>query len=426
MSKGNNVSKGVTMKKALKGIAGTFLALPFLIGMGSLYIANMVRFAVKKEEDIYVYELNKLLQSSNVNDKKRIISYLNEILYNNDKHTAEYEVAKNYLNKDIMPLYKCLTSIDEDLKNNTKALLINMLKSKNQDIKNIAERIVRCYLGSDNNNLSDDAKTLLISMFKDENPDIKTAAERIIKSCFGARNFRLKANSITLLTEMFKSTNINMKNAAKGIVSSKDCEVWLRSDDFRLKSSLVSLFTTMLKNEEIIGTVEKIVKECLESNDIKLKANTIALLAEMLKDENTGEYEVAKTLLNKNDKLIDKIQDGLSKMLDNEDTKGNAIKILKNAFEGATQNEEDMRGKEIPHKKGFLVKNLDDLEVIEKDSSIELLLKKMFDKNETKGLAIKVINYLESKNLYSDELREYFSEKNKNDNVEVLDQEEVF
>ena len=407
MSKGNNVSKGVTMKKALKGIAGTFLALPFLIGMGSLYIANMVRFAVKKEEDIYVYELNKLLQSSNVNDKKRIISYLNEILYNNDKHTAEYEVAKNYLNKDIMPLYKCLTSIDEDLKNNTKALLINMLKSKNQDIKNIAERIVRCYLGSDNNNLSDDAKTLLISMFK-------------------ARNFRLKANSITLLTEMFKSTNINMKNAAKGIVSSKDFEVWLRSDDFRLKSSLVSLFTTMLKNEEIIGTVEKIVKECLESNDIKLKANTIALLAEMLKDENTGEYEVAKTLLNKNDKLIDKIQDGLSKMLDNEDTKGNAIKILKNAFEGATQNEEDMRGKEIPHKKGFLVKNLDDLEVIEKDSSIELLLKKMFDKNETKGLAIKVINYLESKNLYSDELREYFSEKNKNDNVEVLDQEEVF
>jgi len=304
---GNNVSERVTAKKVIKGLFGVVAALPFLIGMGSLYIANMVRFAAKKEEDIYAYELNKLLQSGNANDKKQAIYFLEKILANG-KSTVKYNAAKNFLIKDIRPLYTCLGSTDEKLKNDTKELLTNMLKN--------------------------------------EDPDIKAVAERI-------------------------------------------------------------------------------VKECLESNDLKLKANTIALLAEMLKDENTDEYEVAKTLLNKNDKLIDKIQDGLSKMLDNEDTKGNAIKILKNAFEGATKDEEDFLENKILHKKGFLVKNLDDLEVIEKDSSIELLLKKMFDKNETKDLAIKVINYLESKNLYSDELREYFSEKNKNDNIEALDQEEV-
>lgn len=304
---GNNVSERVTAKKVLKGIVGTFLALPFLIGMGSLYIANMVRFAAKKEEDIYAYELNKLLQSGNANDKKQAISFLEEILANG-KSTVKYNAAKNFLSKDIRPLYTCLGSTDEKLKNDTKELLTNMLKNEDPDIKAVADKIVR---------------------------------------------------------------------------------------------------------------------DCLASGNRTLKANTIALLADMLKDENTDEYEVAKTLLNKNDKLIDKIQDGLSKMLDNEDTKGNAIKILKNAFEGATKNEEDFFENKIPHKKGFLIKNLDNLKEIKKDSSTELLLKKMFDKPETKDLAIKVINYLKSKNLYSDELREYFSEKNKNGDVGVLDQEEV-
>ena len=304
---GNNVSERVTAKKVLKGIVGTFLALPFLIGMGPLYIANMIRFAAKKEEDIYAYELNKLLQSGNANDKKQAIYFLEKILANG-KSTVEYNAAKNFLSKDIRPLYTCLGSTDDKLKNGTKKLLTNMLKNEDPDIKAVADKIVR---------------------------------------------------------------------------------------------------------------------DCLASGNRTLKANTIALLAEMLKDENTGEYEVAKTLLNKNDKLIDKIQDGLSKMLDNEDTKGNAIKILKNAFEGATKDEEDFFENKILHKKGFLVKNLDDLEVIEKDSSIELLLKKMFDKSETKDLSIKVLKYLDSKNLYSDELRKYFSEKNKNGDVEVLDQEEV-
>lgn len=219
-------------------------------------------------------------------------------------------------------------------------------------------------------------------MLKNEDPDIKAIANGIIKNCFVAR-------------------------------------------DFRLKPSLVALFTTMLKNEDTIGTAEEIIKKCLESNDLKLKASTIALLTDMLDRENTDEYEVAQTLLEGNVELVDKIQGVLSEMLDNKDTKDNAIKILKNAFEGATQSEEDFYEKEIPHKKGFLVKNLDDLEVIEKDSSTELLLKNMLYKNETKYLAIEVINYLDSKNLYSDELREYFSEKNKNDNIEALDQEEV-
>ena len=111
VSKGNNVSKGVTMKKALKGIAGTFLALPFLIGMGSLYIANMVRFAVKNEEDIYVYELNKLFQSNNINDRKRAISYLNEMISGHKESPAEYNAAVRSLNENVEFFQNCLENL---------------------------------------------------------------------------------------------------------------------------------------------------------------------------------------------------------------------------------------------------------------------------------------------------------------------------
>lgn len=112
VSEENNVSERVTAKKVLKGIAGIFLALPFLIGMGFLYIANMVRFAAKKEEDIYAYELNKLLQSSlqsnNVKDKEQAISYLNDMISKNKnknkEDSVEYNAAKSFLRKNISPV----------------------------------------------------------------------------------------------------------------------------------------------------------------------------------------------------------------------------------------------------------------------------------------------------------------------------------
>ena len=97
MSKGNNVSEGDIAKKVIKGLFGMVAALPFLIGMGTLFIGSLIRFAAKKEEDIYAYELNNLLQSDDVEDKKQAISHLSKMLAKNKNIFAEDKQPSNIM-----------------------------------------------------------------------------------------------------------------------------------------------------------------------------------------------------------------------------------------------------------------------------------------------------------------------------------------
>ena len=147
VSEGNNVPERVTAKKVLKGIAGIFLAIPFLIGMGLLYIANIVRFAAKKEEDIYAYDLNKLLQS-NVEDTREVISSLSKAFCNRDPN--EFINAKKFLidKNNIDKIRDCLFYTNNDIKIGTIKLLTEMLKSLDKEIKGAVEKIIKERNGS--------------------------------------------------------------------------------------------------------------------------------------------------------------------------------------------------------------------------------------------------------------------------------------
>ena len=288
----NNVSKGVTAKKVLKGMVGVVLALPFLACMGTLYIANIVRFAVKNEEDIYVYELNKLFQSNNSNDRKRAIFYLNEMISKHKEGSVEYNATVRFLNENTEIFKLCLESKDCKLFDGTTKFLTEVSKNKCEKTKHDVKSIIVNCLNSTDNIKNGNATKILTEMLKNENNNTKSfgcgiikleGVSEIIQRFLGSESESddLKSNTIYLLTEMLK--NNETQATAEGIV--KGC---IKSDNAQSMINTIGLLTALSKDKNIQTTVVQIVKNCLGQEDSKLRSNAIKLLTNMLKSENTN------------------------------------------------------------------------------------------------------------------------------------------
>lgn len=280
---GNNVSERVTAKKVLKGIVGTFLALPFLIGMGPLYIANMIRFAAKGE-DIGIYDLSKLTKSKNSDDNATAISYSNDMLATsyqneilvNDKDTTESIVVERFLNENYEQIREYLFSSESDIKDNTIKLLTNMLKKENttgtaekiinshDEVFSFEENITNC-LETDNHQIRNNTIELLTTML--ENKSTKDVAKGIIKVCVEKQS--IADGTIELLTTMLE--NESTKDVAKGII---------RGGDFTEKIKQVIFFQKIGVRKDAITYINKLLNAMLKSGD-----ENIAKVANELKSD---------------------------------------------------------------------------------------------------------------------------------------------
>ena len=111
----------------LAGLVGAAAAPFVLIGIGALCIAaiigGVVLFVKNSKENIYIKELNKLLQSEDVNNKKRAISYLNEMISKHKKGSVEYNATVRFLNENTEIFKLCLKSKDCKLFDGTTKFL---------------------------------------------------------------------------------------------------------------------------------------------------------------------------------------------------------------------------------------------------------------------------------------------------------------
>ena len=115
----------------LAGLVGAAAAPFVLIGMGALCIAaiigGIVFFVKNRKENIYIKELNKLLQSDGVEDKienkKQAISYLNEMISKHKKGSVEYNATVRFLNENTEIFKLCLKSKDCKLFDGTTKFL---------------------------------------------------------------------------------------------------------------------------------------------------------------------------------------------------------------------------------------------------------------------------------------------------------------
>ena len=333
MSKGNNVSKGVTMKKALKGTAGTFLALPFLIGMGPLYIANMIRFAAKKEEDIYAYELNKLLQSRNANDKKQAISHLSKMLAKNenifaeDKQSIKYDVAQNFLSNNAEQIVACLDPKHPDLCAKTISFLIEISNNDSYSFCNIigrdkafSENIVKC-LDTENPDSRAAAINLLTRMLENENENVKGTAyiflfngelQKSIIGCLGSYSSDLSIKTIALLTEISDKNPSSFCNIiSKDKTLSGNIVKCLNPENQDLCGGTIDLLINVLgsKHTDVKSAARRVfyndkdffkqIIRCSESKDPGLKNNAIALLKIVNGDSEKRRLEKEKSSVGK-------------------------------------------------------------------------------------------------------------------------------
>ena len=282
----------------LAGLVGAAAAPFVLIGMGALCIAaiigGVVFFVKNSKENIYIKELNKLLQNDGVEDKienkKQAISYLNEMISKHKEGSVEYNATVRFLNENTEIFKLCLGSKDRELFDGIAKFLINVSKNECEKTEYAIKLIIEDCLNLNSTELNTDAVELLTTFLKDN--DTKSLACGIVKSkgfseniqrFLKSKNNGLKTNTIALVSEMLK--NENTKDTAKEII--KD---YIKSDNTRSMNNAIKLLTELLKNESVQTTVVQIVKNCIEQEDLELMSNTIKLLTEMLKNKNTQAF----------------------------------------------------------------------------------------------------------------------------------------
>ena len=284
------------MVGALAGLVGAAAAPFVLIGMGALCIAaiigGIVFFVKNSKENIYIKELNKLLQNDGVENKKQAISYLNEMISKHKKGSVEYNAAVRFLNENTQIFELCLGSKDRKLFDDITKFLTEMSKNKCEETKHAVKSIIVNCLNSTDNIKNGNATKILTEMLKNENNNTKSfgcgiikleGVSEIIQRFLGSESESddLKSNTIYLLTEMLK--NNETQATAEGIV--KGC---IKSDNAQSMINTIGLLTALSKDKNIQTTVVQIVKNCLGQEDSKLRSNAIKLLTNMLKSENTN------------------------------------------------------------------------------------------------------------------------------------------
>ena len=277
------------MVGALAGLVGTAAAPFVLIGMGALCIAAIIGGVVlsvkNRKENIYIKELNKLLQSDDVANRKQAISYLNEMISEYEEGSAEHNAAVRSLNKNTKIFEFCLISEDSKLVDETIKFLTKVSKDKFKETERAIRPIITYCLNLKNNVSRGNATKLLTEMLKDK--DIQTFAETIImykflpiKNYLVSKDDQLRANTIALLKEMLKSENTNLASIAKKIITD--------STDKKVVTEVQGL-------ADIIGFAD-IIKSCIGSGNDELKANTNALLEEMFNSENKNLASIAEKI----------------------------------------------------------------------------------------------------------------------------------
>ena len=331
----------------LAGLVGAAAAPFVLIGMGALCIAaiigGVVFFVKNSKENIYIKELNKLLQNDGVEDKienkKQAISYLNEMISKHKEGSVEYNATVRFLNENTEIFKLCLGSKDRELFDGIAKFLINVSKNECEKTEYAIKLIIEDCLNLNSTELNTDAVELLTTFLKDN--DTKSLACGIVKSkgfseniqrFLKSKNNGLKTNTIALVSEMLK--NENTKDTAKEII--KD---YIKSDNTRSMNNAIKLLTELLKNESVQTTVVQIVKNCIEQEDLELMSNTIKLLTEMLKNKNTQAFaeEIIKKYSEKNGGWLGSGNDQLkantiallTEMLKNKNTQAFAEEIIK-------------------------------------------------------------------------------------------------